>query len=249
MIVLLAAGAGVTFLGLLAVLFGLPISDTSFGNALLIGGVVVLCTGLLILAMWFVGRQLERIAALLGEGAGALPRSVASSPAIRDSVVAPNAPLFPVPDLATDRLADNDAEPAAEALFPPPEVVPEPPAAPPEKPRRNLMFETRRRDKPDVAPDVKPIEPPKRGDEPAKPSFDDAWSGGPPNLPRALQPDAVPAPAASNAPSVTVIKSGVVDGMAYSLYSDGSIEAQMPAEGLIRFASLDALRDYLEQRP
>ena len=43
-------------------------------------------------------------------------------------------------------------------------------------------------------------------------------------------------------------KSGVVDGMAYSLYSDGSIEAQMP-EGLMRFASIDELRAHLDQRP
>ena len=47
---------------------------------------------------------------------------------------------------------------------------------------------------------------------------------------------------------VSVIKSGVVDGMAYTLYSDGSIEAQLPGEGPIRFASLDALRTYVEQR-
>jgi hypothetical protein len=57
-----------------------------------------------------------------------------------------------------------------------------------------------------------------------------------------------PLPAAEATPAVTVIKSGVVDGMAYSLYSDGSIEAQMP-EGMLRFASLDALRAHLEQRP
>jgi hypothetical protein len=57
-----------------------------------------------------------------------------------------------------------------------------------------------------------------------------------------------PSPAAVEpAPGVTVIKSGVVDGMAYSLYSDGSIEAQMP-EGMLRFASLDELRSHLEQR-
>jgi hypothetical protein len=46
---------------------------------------------------------------------------------------------------------------------------------------------------------------------------------------------------------VTVLKSGVVDGMAYSLYSDGSIEAQMP-EGMMRFASIDELRTHLDQR-
>lgn len=46
---------------------------------------------------------------------------------------------------------------------------------------------------------------------------------------------------------VTVLKSGVVDGMAYSLYSDGSIEAQMP-EGMMRFASIDELRAHLDHR-
>jgi hypothetical protein len=49
-------------------------------------------------------------------------------------------------------------------------------------------------------------------------------------------------------PPVTVLKSGVVDGMAYSLYSDGSIEAQMP-EGMMRFSSIDELRSHLDQRP
>ncbi|MGB6394815.1 MAG: DUF308 domain-containing protein, partial [Bradyrhizobium sp.] len=54
--------------------------------------------------------------------------------------------------------------------------------------------------------------------------------------------------AAPDRAPVTVLKSGVVDGMAYSLYSDGSIEAQMP-EGMMRFASIDELRAHLEQRP
>jgi hypothetical protein len=57
-----------------------------------------------------------------------------------------------------------------------------------------------------------------------------------------------PAPRTEDQPPVTVLKSGVVDGMAYSLYSDGSIEAQMP-EGMMRFASIDELRTHLDQRP
>jgi hypothetical protein len=44
---------------------------------------------------------------------------------------------------------------------------------------------------------------------------------------------------------VTVLKSGVVEGMAYSLYSDGSIEAQLP-QGTLRFGSIGALRDHIE---
>jgi len=47
--------------------------------------------------------------------------------------------------------------------------------------------------------------------------------------------------------TVTVLKSGVVDGMAYSLYSDGSIEAELP-EGTMRFGSIDELRTHLDQR-
>ena len=44
-----------------------------------------------------------------------------------------------------------------------------------------------------------------------------------------------------------ILKSGVVDGMAYSLYSDGSIEAQLP-EGMMRFGSIEELRAHLDQR-
>ena len=45
---------------------------------------------------------------------------------------------------------------------------------------------------------------------------------------------------------VAILKSGMIDGMAYTLYSDGSIEAVL-ATGTVRFASIDALRFHLEQ--
>ena len=44
----------------------------------------------------------------------------------------------------------------------------------------------------------------------------------------------------------TVLKSGVVDGMAYTLYSDGSIEAALP-QGTLRFGSITELRNHIEQ--
>jgi hypothetical protein len=43
---------------------------------------------------------------------------------------------------------------------------------------------------------------------------------------------------------VAILKSGVVDGMAYTLYVDGSIEAELP-HGTLRFASINELRDHL----
>ena len=46
--------------------------------------------------------------------------------------------------------------------------------------------------------------------------------------------------------AVSILKSGVVDGMAYTLYSDGSIEAEMP-HGTMRFASIVELRAYLDR--
>jgi hypothetical protein len=123
-----------------------------------------------------------------------------------------------------------------------------------------------------LAPELRPpspAAPPPESTEAPPASFDDAWpkpergrgADTPPRRsPRApstftdasagaagadRQP---PAPRSEDQPPVTVLKSGVVDGMAYSLYSDGSIEAQMP-EGMMRFASIDELRAHLDQRP
>jgi hypothetical protein len=76
--------------------------------------------------------------------------------------------------------------------------------------------------------------------EPALPA--DAVQSSEP-VPEAPPPDvealATPTP-------ISILKSGVVDGMAYTLYSDGSIEAQLP-QGLLRFGSITELRNHIEQ--
>ncbi|WGS18335.1 MULTISPECIES: DUF308 domain-containing protein [unclassified Bradyrhizobium] len=120
-----------------------------------------------------------------------------------------------------------------------------------------------------LAPELRPN--PAEAGESSPATFDDAWPKA--ERPRSVDvaprrgartpstfgeaqaapPSAAPPspghpPAPQEQPPVTVLKSGVVDGMAYSLYSDGSIEAQMP-EGMMRFASIDELRSHLEQRP
>ena len=105
---------------------------------------------------------------------------------------------------------------------------------------------------------------PGASEPPAGPSFDALWPKGP-RLTRAAASVAVPvaaAPAvepqgtksaadaaqtvAPDAAPVSVLKSGVVDGMAYTLYSDGSIEAQLP-QGTLRFGSITELRNHIEQ--
>jgi hypothetical protein len=52
-------------------------------------------------------------------------------------------------------------------------------------------------------------------------------------------------PSAEMAAPISVLKSGVVEGMAYTLYSDGSIEAQLP-QGRLRFGSITELRNHIE---
>jgi hypothetical protein len=66
--------------------------------------------------------------------------------------------------------------------------------------------------------------------------------------PAATKPDE-PAPAPQDQPQhapAAILKSGVIDGMAYTLYTDGSIEAQLP-NGIMRFESIDELRSHLEK--
>lgn len=60
-------------------------------------------------------------------------------------------------------------------------------------------------------------------------------------IPRA---QAKPAPAPNGTPAATVYRSGVIDGMAYTLFMDGSIQAELP-QGTVKFASVDELQKYL----
>jgi hypothetical protein len=71
-----------------------------------------------------------------------------------------------------------------------------------------------------------------------------------PSRPRESRPaerraEAAPKPASERAPAI--LKSGVIDGMPYTLYADGSIEAELP-HGTVKFASVDALRAHLEKQ-
>jgi hypothetical protein len=54
------------------------------------------------------------------------------------------------------------------------------------------------------------------------------------------------APPVAEPRPIAILKSGVIDGMAYTLYTDGSIEAELP-QGTMRFGSIDELRAHLEK--
>jgi len=94
-------------------------------------------------------------------------------------------------------------------------------------------------------PPVRPsaAAPPERPHEPARDTVQAAPAEPAPGAAE------MPAKAPENAPrAAAILKSGVVDGMGYTLYVDGSIEAELP-QGTLRFASINELRSHLEKNP
>jgi hypothetical protein len=289
MTMLLIAGIAVLAAGVLAILYGIPIKEFGFGNTLILAGAVAACTGVILLGLAVVVRELQNIARRLGPAIPAVAARVKSEPQL--AAVAADQP----PPENLEGIEPGSKQPRAVSSPAPwqeegaardrgrgdgaPEATPPEPAAA-TKARRNLLFSSssrRERERaaqtPDPAaadsvpppPAAPPVAPPK---EAAPATFEDAWPQSErvrsDTLRRTRTPSTFAEPnAAASAPApersspgvrseepapVTVLKSGVVDGMAYSLYSDGSIEAQMP-EGMMRFASIDELRSHLDQRP
>jgi hypothetical protein len=277
MVVLLIAGIGFLLAGLLTIGFGIPVKEFSFGNTLILTGTVAACTGMTMLGLWMVVRELRNIARRLGPAVATEDRGLLFSP---DQLAAENAgnaePSAPSPPPWREDAASRDR--VRSDMPSAPESVETAPAA---KPRRNLLFSSSsRRETERAQARTTDPSPPDGRPPPAAPAasesgeapparFDDAWpkpersraadvsprrSGRTLSTSTEASADAAgaerqtPVPRKEDQPPVTVLKSGVVDGMAYSLYSDGSIEAQMP-EGMMRFASIDELRAHLDQRP
>jgi hypothetical protein len=274
---LLIAGILSVLAGVLSIVYGIPVKEFSFGNTMILVGAAAICTGMILLGLWVVVGELKNIARRLAPRTSAEPRGRSvlpppgsippprpapaeggflfsrDDPALQDEddIDAPAPPMSPNPwqDEGGSR---ERARPALGAIADPP-VAPLLP-----KPSRDRLFSTSRKER-DRAP--RPVEPmvsearDAEATEAGSASFDDAW----PRAERAkagengLQRRSARAPstfsdlAGDDQSAVSIIKSGVVDGMAYSLYSDGSIEAQMP-EGMMRFGSIDELRAHLDQR-
>jgi hypothetical protein len=285
MIVLLSAGIGVVAAGLLAIGFGIEVKEFSLGSTLILAGTVGVCTGLIMLSLVALVRELRTIAGRLGPADQAVPARARTEPPpsiFADPEPAEGAfsdgPLFLRDQPARENAGAGDAASAAPwqegATRGRPRQRGNPPAAaeaaPETKPRRNLLFSSSPRKERDraagdddlnsVIPVARPPAASVRSPEAAPPtSFEDAWPPSEPTraapafrrsarAPSTFNDTNAGAPArADDRAQVTVLKSGVVDGMAYSLYSDGSIEAQMP-EGMMRFASISELRAHLDQR-
>jgi hypothetical protein len=259
--VMLVAGIGLVVAGLLAIGFGIPIKEFSTGNTLIMAGVVGVCTGVIMLGLWIAVRELKNIARRIGTG---LPEAreeagLRPAPAIAASRESAGSD-FPV----DEPFGGLEAFPPDSPAAPPPwqnemvlrdHPIPEPlhPELPPAdaKPKRNLLFSStsrKERERAQTRPGETLPPDPRLSDHRSRPPVMPPVDSSPQRRGGRMPPGPEAAPArAQDQPEVMVLKSGIVDGMAYSLFSDGSIEAEMP-EGLMRFASIDELRVHLDQR-
>ena len=232
-IVLLALGAIVTIGGGGMLLFGIANNGFDIGNTMISAGMTGVVGGLIVIALANLARELR-----------ATCEADARKPSRPATVVPPPVPTAPpekpapAPATAGD-LSQVLAEPPAEPATPKePRVEPTPPAPPPgdpfaPAPQRRAAARERSFDSV-WAPDVAKPAPAAARPAPETPRA--------PEVPRETDPVAIQPPREPQA--VTVLKSGVIEGMAYTLYSDGSIEADLP-QGMMRFPSIDALRRHL----
>jgi hypothetical protein len=316
-VLLYIAGAIAIMAGAAMIGFGIPINEFSFGNTLIVSGVIVFMGGLVIIALGVLASRLHRIL-----------EALATRPALRPSDTAPM--RTPAPDIARSPAPDVAARQPSDAMRgPPPARVPFP-----TKLRSEAKFEPKPVDvrsehadepmleaSPDAAPTLpnpdeapvpsvmhpaieEPVLPPtseadagwrapppfppmrapqsnffetmwpaskSRQTTPAEPleqksdffrfeseqkpefhpepepeSQPEAFEPEPPIAPVRAEPDAPRPESISEKRGIAVLKAGVVDGMSYTLYVDGSIEAELP-QGTLHFASINELRAHLEK--
>lgn len=233
-IVLLALGAIVTIGGGGMTVFGIANNGFDIGNIMISAGMTGVVGGLIVVALANLARELR-----------ATREPEARRPARPAAAPLPPAPASPAPP------EKPSSAPAVSADLS--QVLAEPPAdpAPPKEPREP------------APPPGDPFAParadPQRRAGARERSFDSVWAPEPGKPAPAAARPAPEAPRAPAAPqeseavairptrepqAVTVLKAGVIEGMAYTLYSDGSIEADLP-QGMMRFPSIDALRRHL----
>jgi len=278
--VLFILGVLVLLLGGAVIGFGIPVSEFSFGNTLIIAGALAATGGLVVIALSVVVGQLQRLNEAFAQPALAAHaheraqegehEQEAFAPAMPGAVPEPHPfeprgpsapPEFPMPaaPAPTLRNPEEPVEVAEEVSLSPQGAAAAREAKGPREQARGLPAWMRSRPTPEPAKDERK----------SASVFDSMWPpenkmfGGaekpeePAAEPPAPEPEPVAAestPAAAPPPAepkekpraIAILKSGVVDGMGYTLYVDGSIEAELP-QGTLRFASIHELRAHLEQ--
>jgi hypothetical protein len=273
-VLLFIVGALAVVLGVGMVAYGVPVQEFSFGNTLIVAGTTLATGGLIMIAIGIAVRELRRIGEALASrtpagrpvemfeprttpsGVPFAPRS--GSPGTTSPSSAPM-PSAPSDEPAAAPMLRNPESPEPheikeyeEISLSPPEPVPAPVTQPEPSPPVHEPKIAKKRPEPLPEPPWRASPPPERQPEWPPTSFEAMWpapSRGPveESKPEPDREMAQAAPAETQPqrdPEVAILKSGVVDGMGYTLYVDGSIEAELP-QGTLRFASINELREHL----
>ena len=263
--VLTGTGLLALIAGLIAIVAGLPILEFSYGNTLITAGAIGAGCGLIVVALAQILRELRRQSSTVYAPDVARADYSRSAPSRLETQSAETS--FPPPPRATQLGATHDAPSRRDAVSSRNDArrarhdeghVAE--QASPSRPNtpspRNLMFRKPAHNVTAIESDEATSSASSRAsasDEaslaPAAQRVEGLWKrrrrepGSDNETSPTLDLARGDVPDASEA---TVLKSGTVDGLAYTLYSDGSIEAQL-TEGIVRFDSIEALRAHLDR--
>jgi len=153
-------------------------------------------------------------------------------------VAAPAAPASP--GQGAGREANRGANPAANG------AAPAGAAEAIKKPALDFLFRSKAREpQPEAFEAVWPKRGQRRPDEEADADQPARSAAADAPIERPAPAEPYPASSPDEMRPAAILKSGVVDGMAYTLYADGSIEAQLP-QGTVRFGSIAELRSHIE---
>ncbi|MEJ0075952.1 MAG: hypothetical protein WDO17_10985 [Alphaproteobacteria bacterium] len=215
-LVLVVVGAVLAAAGVAMMRSGMPLEDMS-SVALFVSGIVALVGALVIGALAVVARTLGRIAERMEIQPLPLPPVVA----VGREDPAPRAARSPAPAAAMGAARPSLLGWLGRGSAPTPaRAAQPPPAIPAAEPAPASV---------DLAPLTRIVEP-------------SVATPPPPATPAAMS---APKPAVSqNGAASTVYRSGVIDGMAYTLFMDGSIQAELP-QGTVKFGHIDDLQKYL----
>jgi hypothetical protein len=237
-LILFFVGIVLAFAGALLVRYGVPVVDAA-SSALFTSGIMAFVGGVVMVGMSVVVRTLGRIA---------------------ERLEMQPVPVPPIASVGRDDPAPRPARPAAAAVPPPPskpsllgwfgrgsaqgssQAPARPDVAPTAAPAVDLAPLTRMPDEPRPAPMPAPPLAPTPAPPPA-PAVAMKPAPAAPKPAPTVKPPAKAAPANGSAES-TIYKSGVIDGMAYTLFMDGSIEAELP-QGRVKFASVEELQKHI----
>jgi hypothetical protein len=263
-VILLVLGLLTTVAGGAMIGFGIQYNEFGLGNTLIEAGTTATVGGLILIGVAATVRQIKQLNRVLaaarqvGEPQQSPPRQIARSEPVPQRPL-PQRPLPQRPpgpaahpesaELASEiselkTLAEAPTRPAgpgfgaasADAVERPVPPRTEALAAGGQE-RSAEAIQRRERLSSAVAPKI------------ASEQADAGVPSGEPSAPDlALEPaPSVPIRPARAPQAVTILKSGVIEGMAYTLYSDGSIEAEL-RQGTLRFGSIGELREYLSKQ-